>query len=60
MGRSSALVLLATAASAQGGDPSTSWLSYVEYRGSGTITQMNATVVVPENPEKIGADPSFW
>ena len=43
-------------------DPSSSWLSYAIYEaGAGhTITQMNATVVVPKRPISVGADPSFW
>eukprot|EP00966_Prymnesium_polylepis_P005961 136266-Prymnesium_polylepis.1 len=43
-------------------DPSGSWLSYAIFEaGDGhTITQMNATVVVPAKPSAVGADPSFW
>ena len=43
-----------------GGDPSGSWLSYVEYAAGAIITEMNATVVVPADPQEYGADPSFW
>ena len=43
-------------------DPSRSWLSYALFEaGPGhTITQMNATVIVPAKPSAVGADPSFW
>jgi len=43
-------------------DPSDSWLSYAFFDSGGkVITQMNATVTVPTNPERAnGADPSFW
>jgi hypothetical protein len=34
--------------------------SYTTYVANGTITMMNATVVVPSNPNKMGANPSFW
>jgi hypothetical protein len=43
-------------------DPSSSWLSYALFESGGEIiTQMNATVTVPQNPKKArGSDPSFW
>ena len=42
-----------------GGDPSGSWLSYVEYAAGAIITEMNATVVVPADPQEYGRT-SFW
>eukprot|EP01052_Picozoa_sp_SAG31_P022739 SAG31_NODE_1824_length_7190_cov_43.812015_5_plen_144_part_00 len=41
-------------------DPSSSWLSYARYDAGAIITAMNLSTVVPQNPAKVGADPSFW
>jgi hypothetical protein len=56
------LVLTATAFTlATAPDPSGSWLSYAKFDANGKrITAMNLTTVVPENPLRVGADPSFW
>lgn len=58
------LVLTAAAitlATAEAADPSGSWLSYVKFDANGKrITTMNLTTIVPENPQRAGADPSFW
>lgn len=55
-------VLYATAFTlATAPDPSGSWLSYVKFDAHGKrITAMNLTTVVPDNPGRVGADPSFW
>ena len=64
MARGSAVLVILTAtafALATAPDPSGSWLSYAKFDANGKrITAMNLTTVVPENPLRVGADPSFW
>ena len=64
--RGSSLTLLLAAlglllALAHSPDPSGSWLSYVKFDAKGKrITAMNLTTIIPADPRRVGADPSFW
>ena len=54
------LAALSLPGSTEAGDPSTSWVAYTRFDAGARITAMNLTTVVPSNPAKVGASPSFW
>jgi len=53
--------LTTTATPCHGGDPFSSWMSFVRLRANGTITSVTANWQVPAKPAKAGdSSPSWW
>ena len=58
-----ALLAAAIASVAYASDPSTGWLSYALFtapNATDIITSLSATMVVPDKPTMLGAEPALW